>query len=163
MIEIGDFTERDWHSVQSIYQQGMDTKNATFEEKAPEWNEWNAVHKQNCRLVAKSDHTVIGWAALSPVSSRSVYAGVAEISIYIRTDNQGRGVGKKLLSAIVKASEDKGYWTLQARIFPENIASIEIHNKCGFRILGRHEKMGRLDGHWRDVVLLERRSKIIGW
>jgi phosphinothricin acetyltransferase len=113
-------------------------------------------------LVATLAGQIAGWAALRPVSNRAVYAGVAEVSIYVAPDHQGRGVGTQLLTALVEASEQAGFWTLQAGIFPENVASIALHRKCGFRIVGRREKLGQMDGVWRDVVLMERRSKRVG-
>ncbi len=162
MIEIRALREADWASVQAIYQQGIDTKDATFEKKAKEWAEWNSSCLEKCRLVAVEDNKVVGWAALSPVSNRAVYAGVAEVSIYIATTHQGQGIGRKLLSALVEESEKAGIWTLQAGIFPENKASIELHKRCGFRVVGLREKIGQMDDNWRDVLLLERRSRVVG-
>ncbi|MBZ0298149.1 MAG: GNAT family N-acetyltransferase [Anaerolineae bacterium] len=152
----------DWPVVREIYLQGIATKNATFETEAPAWEKWDAAHRQDCRLVARLDDQVVGWAALSPVSSRCVYAGVAEESIYIAESARGQGIGKVLLPALVEASEQAGIWMLQTGIFPENKASIHLHEWCGFRVLGVREKIGQLDGVWRDVAFMERRSKVIG-
>jgi L-amino acid N-acyltransferase YncA len=148
----------DWPSVHAIYDEGIATRNATFITSAPAWPDWDSGHLKSCRLVADDDGHVMGWAALSPVSSRCVYAGVAEVSVYVASCAQGRGVGRALLSALVTASESDGLWTLQAGILPENAGSVRIHERCGFRIVGLREKLGKMDGVWRDVLLLERRS-----
>ncbi len=161
-IEIRSFQQDDWPFVQNIYQQGIDTKNATFEEKAKTWPAWDNSTLKVCRLVVIDGQRVRGWAALNPVSSRQVYAGVAEVSVYIATAYQGQGIAKKLLTTLVEASEKAGIWTLQAGIFPENQASIGLHKKCGFRVVGTREKLGKMDDTWRDVVLLERRSQVVG-
>ena len=152
----------DWPVVREIYAEGIATKNATFETEVPAWERWDAGHLQKPRLVARSNGQVVGWAALSPVSSRCVYAGVAEESIYIAASARGQGVGKKLLAALVEQSEQAGIWTMQTGIFPENRASIHLHELCGFRVLGVREKIGQMDGVWRDVVFMERRSKVVG-
>jgi L-amino acid N-acyltransferase YncA len=152
----------DWPAVRAIYEQGMATGNATFERSAPEWDAWNAAHLPHCRLVALSAGEVVAWVALSPVSSRCVYAGVAEVSIYVAARARGQGIGLALLSALVEASERENIWTLQAGIFPENAASIELFRKAGFRVLGRRERLGQMEGRWRDVILMERRSEIAG-
>jgi len=162
MIKIRPFKESDWPFVEKIYQQGIDTKNATFQTKAKPWQAWNQSTIKRCRLVAEYNGQIAGWAALSQLSSRPVYAGVAEVSIYIATQHQGKGLGKQLLSALVTESEKAGFWTLQAVIFPENQTSIALHETCGFRVVGRREKLGKMDNRWRDVLLLERRSKIVG-
>jgi L-amino acid N-acyltransferase YncA len=154
--------QADWESVRAIYEEGIATGNATFETQVPGWDEWDSGHLRACRLVARREGEVIGWAALSAVSSRCVYAGVAEVSVYIAASARGKGVGKALLRALVKASEDEGIWTLQAGIFPENQASIALHKIQGFREVGRRERLGQIDGVWRDVVLVERRSKVVG-
>lgn len=148
----------DWDDVRDIYLEGIATGNATFEQTAPDWLEWDRTHIENCRLVAKTNGNIVGWAALSPVSNRCVYEGVAEVSVYVNAPTRGSGIGKSLLSALTEASEAAGIWTLQAGIFPENIASIAIHKSCGYREVGRRERIGRMNGVWRDVVLLERRS-----
>ena len=152
----------DWPVVREIYEEGIATKNATFETHAPEWERWDAGHLQSCRLVARLNGQIVGWAALSPVSSRRVYAGVAENSIYIASAARGQGVGKQLLGALVEASEQAGIWTLQTGIFPENQVSIHVHQACGYRVLGVREKIGQMDGIWRDVVFIERRSRVVG-
>ena len=152
----------DWNSVRLIYLEGIDTGNATFARVAPEWTEWDQSHLDICRLVARSGTEVLGWAALSPVSRRAVYAGVAEVSIYVAARARGRGVGRRLLAALVEASEATGIWTLQAGIFPENEASIRLHKSAGFRVVGIRERIGAMNGRWRDVVLLERRSAVAG-
>ena len=155
-------TAEDWPSVRTIYLEGIATGNATFEQSAPEWKEWNEAHLPGCRLLARAEGEVLGWAALSPVSRRHVYRGVAEVSVYVAQKARGNGVGKALLSELVANSERAGFWTLQAGIFPENTASIELHKGAGFRVLGVREKIGCMDGRWRDVVLLERRSRTVG-
>ncbi len=168
MIE--EMRDTDWETVQSIYREGIATGNATFETSVPAWEEWDTAHLRDCRFVAREGERVVGWAALSPVSSRCVYAGVAEVSVYVAASAWGRGVGKALLRALVKGSERQGIWTLQAGIFPENEASIALHKSCGFRIVGRRERLGQMmpaakgaaGSIWRDVVLMERRSDVVG-
>ena len=152
----------DWPQVQGIYREGIETGNATFETQVPEWEVWDGKTRPQPRLVARLDGQVVGWAALSSVSARAVYAGVCEVSVYVAAAARGQGVGKKLLQALVQASEELGIWTLQASIFPENQASIAIHEQCGFRVLGRREKIAQHRGRWRDTVLMERRSQIVG-
>ena len=152
----------DWEQVRRIYGEGIATGNATFETEAPEWVRWDAGHHSYGRLVAREGTCVLGWAALSPVSSRCVYAGVAEVSIYVAAAHRGRGVGRALLAARVAASEENGIWTLQAGIFAENRASVALHQGCGFRVVGTRERIGKRDGVWRDVLLLERRSSVVG-
>ena len=147
----------DWNTVRTIYLQGIATGNATFETDAPEWEEWDANHLACCRLVARVDDAIVGWAALSPVSRRAVYRGVAEVSVYVAGSHHGKGIGIQLLKRLIAESEAEGIWTLQAGIFPENSASIELHRKCGFREVGRRERIGKLIDVWRDVVLMERR------
>lgn len=151
-----------WEDVRAVYEEGLATGDATFETEAPGWGRWDASHLQACRLVALSGGRVAGWAALSPVSARKVYAGVAEVSVYVGAEFRGAGLGSALLAALVRASEAEGIWTLQASIFPENVASITLHKACGFREVGRRERVGRLKGRWRDTVLLERRSRTVG-
>ena len=149
----------DWPQVWAIYLEGIATGNATFETSAPDWATWDQARRPDCRLAARSaDGTLLGWAALSPVSSRAVYAGVAEVSVYVAASARGQGVGRALLSALVEASEAAGVWTLTAGIFPENVVSIHLHHQCGFRILGTAERRGQRHGVWRDVTLMERRS-----
>ena len=152
----------DWPAIQAIYGAGIATGNATFETEAPEWEAWDKNHLPDCRLVVREGNQVVGWAALSPVSGRCVYAGVAEISVYVAASALGRGVGKALLQALVLESERAGIWTLQGSIFPENTASLALHKACGFREVGCRERIGRMNGVWRDAVLVERRSRIVG-
>lgn len=156
----------DWQAVRAIYLEGIATGNATFEIDAPSWEVWGKSHRSDCRFVArKGDREggrVVGWAALSPASGRCVYAGVAEVSVYVAEAIRGQGVGKALLQALVEESERQGIWTLQAGIFPENIASIALHKSCGFREVGHRERLGQMRGVWRDVLLMERRSKVVG-
>jgi phosphinothricin acetyltransferase len=153
----------DWPAVRAIYLEGIATGNATFEQTAPEWEKWNASHLAYARIVGRSDAgAVVGWAALSGVSSRCVYAGVAEVSFYVAERARGRGVGWQLLSRLIADSEAEGIWTLQAGIFPENVASIALHERAGFRTVGKRERLGQMDGRWRDVVLMERRSTVAG-
>ena len=152
-----------WEGVRAVYLQGLATGDATFETEAPDWERWDASHLKACRLVAvASGGRVAGWAALSPVSAREVYAGVAEVSVYVGAGFRGLGLGRALLSALVRESEGEGIWTLQASIFPENVASVALHRACGFREVGRRERVGKLRGRWRDTVLLERRSRTAG-
>ncbi len=150
-------------AVLAIYAEGVATGNATFQTEIPEWAEWDAAHLEAPRLVARAaDGAVLGWCALSPVSRRAVYAGVAEESVYVAASARGRGVGRALLEAMVRASEDAGIWTMQTGIFPENEVSIALHEACGFRVVGRRERIGRQFGRWRDVVFMERRSTVAG-
>ena len=152
-----------WPAVRAIYEGGLATGQATFTTEAPSWEAWDAGHLSHCRLVAvAAGGQVLGWAALSPVSSRCVYAGVAEVSIYIAAEARGRGVGRQLLAALVAESEQRGLWTLQAGIFPENAASLALHAGQGFRTVGRRERIGQLRGQWHDTLLLERRSPVVG-
>jgi L-amino acid N-acyltransferase YncA len=148
----------DWPDVRRIYEEGIATGDATFETRVPAWAEWDAAHHAEPRLVARCADAMAGWAALSPVSRRAAYSGVAEVSVYVSAAARGRGVGRALLRALVAASEAHGVWTLQAGIFPENVASVRLHESCGFRMVGRRERIGRLHGRWRDVLLLERRN-----
>lgn len=161
-VAVRDFVAADFDAVQRIYQAGIDTGNATFQPRARSREAWDASMLPSCRLVAVSGDTVVGWAGLSAVSSRPVYSGVAEVSVYVAPEAQGAGVGLRLLGALVQASEEAGFWTLQAGIFPENIASLRLHARHGFRIVGSRERLGRMAGRWRDVVLLERRSAEVG-
>ena|SRR6266700_1750743 len=161
-IVISNLEQAAWPAVRAIYLEGIATGHATFETSAPDWETWDARHLPCCRLLARADDDILGWAALSPVSSRPVYAGVAEVSVYVSAQARGRGVGLELLSALVAASEANGIWTLQASIFPENRASIALHQRAGFRIVGTRERIGRMNGRWRDTVLMERRSATAG-
>ncbi len=162
MPTIRALQKADYPRLQAIYQQGIEWGEATFETEIKTWQVWDEMTAKAARLVAILDNEVIGWACLSEVTSRCVYRGVAETSIYVDNKVQGQGVGTALLQALIEASEAAGYWTLQARIFPENPASIAIHQKLGFEILGLHKNLAKLNGVWRDVQLLERRSKTVG-
>lgn len=161
-IRIDQMASADWDRVETIYLEGVATGHATFETAAPSWKHWDASHLLFARLVARQEHDVIGWAALSPVSQRCVYGGVAEVSVYVSEASRGLGVGRKLLEALIDDSERHGIWTLQAGIFPENTGSLALHQRCGFREVGRRERIGKLHGHWRDTILLERRSRVTG-
>jgi L-amino acid N-acyltransferase YncA len=152
----------DWPEVAEIYRRGLDTGQASFETSVPAYEQWDAAHLAVPRLVARVDGAVAGWAALSPVSDRCVYGGVAEDSVYVAPELGGRGIGRLLLSELVRRAEEVGIWTIQAGIFPENVASLALHERCGFRVVGRRERLGRHRGAWRDVVLVERRSDAIG-
>ena len=160
---IDEMTELDWEQVSAIYLEGINTGKATFQTEVPTWENWNNGHVSSCRLVIRSDNKVLGWGALSPTSSRCVYAGVAEVSIYIGENYRGQGLGKVLLEELVKLSEENGFWTLQSGIIRENTSSLVLHEKCGFRELGIREKVAKMsNGKWHDVVLMERRSKLVG-
>jgi len=154
-------TPGDWEQVRSIYLEGVREGNSTFETEAPSWEAWDEAHHKSPRLVMRADDQVLGWAALSPVSKRRVYSGVAEVSVYVTESAKGKGIGRALLEALIENSERAGIWTLQASIFPENEASIALHLKCGFREVGRRERIAKLKGIWRDTILLERRSKVV--
>lgn len=163
---IDSMQPRDWELVREIYVEGIATEQATFETEAPDWERWDAGHLLQCRLVARSGdgipNSIFGWAALSPVSKRTVYAGVAEVSVYVAASARGRGVGGALMRALIEASEQHGVWTLQSSVFPENRASIALHLNHGFRELGRRERIAQLYGVWRDTIVLERRSRVVG-
>ena len=162
MVRVRGMTEADWPAVRAIYEEGIATGHATFETSAPAWEQWDGEHLEACRIIADGDGEVLGWAALTKVSGRCVYAGVAEVSVYVAPSARGRGIGRHLLAALVGESERTGLWTLQAGIFPENEASVALHERCGFRIVGRRERLGKMNGAWRDVLLLERRSPTVG-
>ena len=155
-------TADDWKNGSEIYRQGIETGNATFQQEIPTYTDWDNGHLKNCRIVAIKDNEVAGWAALTPVSGRCVYAGVAEVSVYVADKNRGHKIGHKLLEKLIIESENEKLWTLQAGIFPENIASLKIHEALGFRKIGHRERIGQMNGIWRDIILLERRSKLIG-
>lgn len=162
-MRIDSMQAADWADVARIYGEGIASGDATFETAVPDWPVWNEGHLPYGRLVARNEAgEIIGWAALSPVSGRCVYGGVAEVSVYVAAAARGQGVGYGLLAALVAASEENGIWTLQAGIFPENEASVAIHRKCGFRVVGRRERLAQQYGRWRDVLLLERRSQVAG-
>lgn len=159
---IRKFDPSDYPFVKIIYQQGIDTGNATFQLTAKSWDEWNNSMLNHSRIVAIENDNILGWAALSPISSREVYSGVAEVSVYVAASAQGKGVGQKLLSNVIVESENNNIWMLQAGIFPENKGSLILHKNNGFRQLGIREKLGEMNNVWRDVVLIERRSKVVG-
>ncbi len=162
MIAIKSMQPEHWTQVKEIYEDGIKTDNATFETSAPEWEAWDKAHLQECRLVAIEDTKVIGWAALVSVSSRCVYSGVAENSVYISSIAQGKGVRKLLLKALIEESAKINIWTIPTGIFPENIASIKLHEAVGFRVIGTRERIGKMNGIWRDTLFLERRSTKVG-
>lgn len=162
-FSIEEMQPSDWSQVSAIYMAGIKTGIATFQSDVPSWEEWDHDHIATCRLVVRSGDMILGWAALTPTSSRCVYAGVAEVSVYIGDAFKRRGVGYALLTELIRLSEDNGFWTLQAGITKENIPSRELHKKCGFREIGIRERIGQMpDGQWHDVVLLERRSTKVG-
>jgi L-amino acid N-acyltransferase YncA len=159
-IEFRPMVPSDWTFVAEIYLQGIRSGNATFETELPSWEKWDSSHIKSCRIVAVAGNTVLGWAALVPVSTRKVYSGVAEVSVYVAERFTGKSVGKKLLGQLVTESEKEGFWTLQASIFPENLASLKIQSDLGFRKVGYREKIAMMNGKWRDTILLERRNNI---
>ena len=161
-IEINPLTKDSWLDVARIYESGILTKNATFQKEVPEWKCWDESHNKFGRLIAILEEKVVGWTALSPISSRCVYAGVAEVSIYVDPNYRGMGIGNKLLSSLIFESEKNGIWTLQAGIFPENYGSIKLHHNNGFRVVGVRQRLGKMDNRWRDVAILERRSNVVG-
>jgi phosphinothricin acetyltransferase len=161
-VRIRDLRPGDWPEVSRIYAEGIATGNATFETGVPAWEAWNAAHSPEQRLVAEADGAVVGWIALAPVSSRCCYAGVAEISVYVAEAARGRGVGSALLERLISSAESAGIWTLETGVFPENEGSLALLKRFGFREVGIRERIGQLDGVWRDVVFLERRSEVVG-
>lgn len=161
-ITIEEMTPADWEAGRAIYLEGIATRNATFEVDAPTWEDWDRARLKLGRLVARSAGRIVGWAALSPVSTRRAYAGVAEVSVYVSASARGQGVGKALLRALIEASEQGGIWTLQGSIFPENTASLALVKACGFREVGWRERIGKMDGVWRNTILIERRSRVVG-
>ena len=160
-LRIEPMSPGDWPQVRTIYEQGIATGLGTFETVAPSWEDWNAARLPHSRLVAR-EQAVVGWAALSPVSARACYAGVAEVGIYVAAGARGRGVGQALLCALIESAEEHGVWTLQGATIAENAASLILQAKCGFRVVGRRERIGKLNGVWRDTILTERRSAKIG-
>lgn len=161
-MEIENLRPEHWQAVKAIYLEGIATGQATFQTEAPTWEDWDKGHLPDCRLIATEGGKVCGWVALSLVSSRCVYAGVAEVSIYIGQNYRGKQIGLKLLGEAIAQSEKLNIWTLQSGIFPENVASIRLHEKSGFRLIGFREKVGKMNGVWRNVNLLERRSAVAG-
>lgn len=159
-MTVRDLRPDDWPAVRAIYDDGI-RSSATFETEAPSWEAWDAGHTE-LRLVAEREGTVVGWAALSPYSPRHCYRGVGNVSIYVAERARGTGVGRLLLAELVHRSEQAGYWTLNAGLFPENEVSLRLHQACGFRVIGVRERLGVLDGVWRDTVWLERRSTVVG-
>ena len=161
-VSIRQLEATDWRRVRAIYLEGIATGEATFETEAPSWEAWDATHLEFARLIALSNGELCGWAALSAVSKRAAYAGVAEVSVYVAAEFRKRGLGLKLLQRLIGESEQYGIWTLQASVFPENAATVALHKRCGFREVGRRQRIGRLNGVWRDTMLLERRSEVVG-
>ena len=162
MVSIRAMDNSDWSSVSKIYSDGIETGYATFETAVPDFEVWDQNHLGSCRFVAIRDSEIVGWAALSPVSSRCVYGGVAEVSVYVDPNHHGLGIGKMLMKHLILGSEKEGLWTLQSGIFPENTGSIKLHERVGFRKIGYREKVGKLHGNWKDNLLFERRSKTVG-
>jgi len=161
-FKIEKMKSSDWDQISQIYKEGIDTNNATFETTIPSWSFWISTHISGCSIIACKGDEILGWAALSPTSSRKVYSGVVEVSVYVSEKHHGKGIGKALLKKLIQLSENKGIWTLQAGIFPENEISINLHKKCDFKIVGIREKIGKMNDTWRDVVLMERRSRSVG-
>lgn len=162
MILLDKMLPSHWEEVKAIYEEGIATGHATFQTATPSWEEWDQSHLPACRVIAKEDDLVLGWAALTPVSGRCVYAGVAEVSVYVSAAARGKGLGRQLLQKLIEESEANQLWTLQSGIFPENLSSIKIHEACGFRIVGVRERIGQMNNIWRDNLLLERRSQLVG-
>jgi phosphinothricin acetyltransferase len=160
-VDIVGMQPEHWPDVARIYGEGIATGHATFETSVPNWEEWNASHIEDHRLVAIRDDEVVGWAAVSGVSDRCVYGGVVECSIYVSEASRGQGVGRALLDALIASTEAQGIWTVQAGVFPENAASVALHERSGFEVVGRRKRLGRLNGVWRDVLLMERRSETV--
>jgi len=161
VVRIESMTPDDWHAVRAIYEEGIATGHGTFETTAPSWEQWNAARLPHSRLVARAD-TVLGWVALSPVSQRACYRGVAEVGFYVTAASRGRGVGRALLEALIVSAEANGIWTIQGATFRENLASLGLMRRCGFREIGYRERVGRHHGVWRDTILMERRSAVVG-
>ncbi len=161
-MKIRPMHEDDAEAVLAIYAEGIEDRLATFETVCPAWEEWDASHLEECRLVAESNGALLGWGALSAVSRRACYRGVAEVSVYVRRAARGQGVGSALLEALVEVSEEGGFWTLQSVVFEENEASLRVQERCGFHIVGFRERIGQLDGRWKTTVMTERRSQVVG-
>jgi phosphinothricin acetyltransferase len=160
VVEIRTMTVKDWPAVEAIYAEGIATRQATFETETPTWNEFGAGRLREHRFVAVDDGDVVGWAALSPTSPRACYAGVAEHSVYVAEASRGRGIGRALMAALLARADAEGIWTIQTSVFPDNGASLTLHERLGFRVVGRRERIAQLDGVWRDTILLERRSHV---
>ena len=160
-IHITNFSEEDWEKIKAIYKEGIETGYSTLETEVPTWENWEKNLVEECKLVARSQDEVLGWAVISKFSSRKVYSGVADVSIYIKESARGKGLGEKLLDALIEESEKQGYWTLQSKIFPNNTVSIKLHLKCGFRKVGIREGLGKRKGKAQDILLMERRSKVV--
>jgi len=160
-MEVRALEASDWRDVSRIYAEGIATRNATFETDMPCWEVWDGVHLHHPRLVGTVAGEVVAWAAVAPVSSRPVYSGVAEISLYVGEKARGQGIGTELLAAFVREADAAGIWTLQTSVFPENEASLRLLERSGFRVVGRRERIGQLGGRWRDTLLLERRSEVV--
>lgn len=161
-MEIRELRAEDWPAVEAIYADGIATGDATFETRTPSWAEFDAGRLRGHRLVAAEDGRVVAWAALAPTSARECYAGVVEHSVYVDREHRGRGIGRRLMEALVAGADGAGLWTIQTNVFPENAASLALHERLGFRVVGRRERIARRDGVWRDTILLERRSPSIG-
>jgi phosphinothricin acetyltransferase len=161
-IAITAMTAEDWDQVRAIYLEGIASGQATFETEAPTWEQWDAGHHPFARVVARREGRVVGWGALSPVSRRKCYAGVAEVSVYVAASERGKGVGRRLLEAVIAESEHQEIWTLQGATFPSNVSSLRLQRSCGFRVIGRRERIAQLHGEWRDTILTERRSSVVG-
>jgi phosphinothricin acetyltransferase len=160
-VAIEELRPKHWADVARVYAEGIATGDATFETEVPSWELWDSAHLAEHRYVAVLDRRVVGWVAVVPVSDRCVYGGVVENSVYVGADARGRGVGRALLEALVASTEAAGIWTIEAGILPENVASLRVHERAGFRVVGRRERLGKLNGVWRDVLLLERRSMVV--
>ncbi|MDW7668337.1 MAG: N-acetyltransferase family protein [Bacillota bacterium] len=160
-IYITNFTIKDWEEIRAIYKEGIETGNSTLETEVPNWEDWGKNLIKECRLIAKNEDEILGWAAITRFSNRKVYYGVGDVSIYIKESARGKGIGKKLLDALVIESEKYGYWTLQSKIFPNNTASINLHLKCGFRKVGIRDKFGKRNDQPQDILLMERRSEVV--
>jgi L-amino acid N-acyltransferase YncA len=157
-LEVRPFRDEDWPAVRTIYAQGIATANATFETEVPAFDRWAATHPPQYRFVATRDREIVGWVAAASVSDRCVYAGVLEDSVYVDARLRGHGIGRRLLETLIAHADATGVWTIQSGIFPENVASLELHQRCGFRVVGTRERLGQLNGTWRDVLLVERRK-----
>jgi len=161
-IIISNFYKEDWEEIKAIYKEGLETGYSTLETTIPTWRKWNEELIKECRLAARRSNEILGWAALTKFSTRKVYSGVADVRIYIKRSARGAGLGTKLLGALIKESEKQGYWTLQSKIFVKNKASIKLHKKCGFKKVGIREAYGRRNGKWQNILLMEKRSEVVG-